>query len=238
MSKYEDIYKKILTNIENGEYKVGDILPGEFELMKIFDSSRDTIRKALLLLVQNGYIQKSKGRGSIVLDFNRYEFPVSGVVSFKELSNQMEEKVETEVVALEKIHPDQRMKDIFQMNQDDYIWFIQRVRRIDGEAVILDTDILDAQIIPHITEEIAKNSLYDYIENVLNLTIAYASKEITCQHVTGQDEQLLDMNHYDMVVNVDSYTNLDDARVFQFTSSRHRPDKFRFINFARRQKSV
>lgn len=238
MSKYEQIYHKILNKIESGEYAVGETLPGEFELMRLFDASRDTIRKSLLLLVQNGYIQKSQGRGSIVLDFNRYDFPVSGVVSFKELAAQMKEKVETEVICFEKTHPDERMRRIFQLRPDDDIWFIQRVRRINKEAVILDTDVLDAQIITDLTKEIAQDSLYQHIEGTLGLTIAYARKEITCQNINGQDEQTLDLRHHDMVVSVESYTYLDDARVFQYTSSRHRPDKFRFIEFARRQKQV
>ncbi len=238
MSKYEQIYHKILNKIESGEYAVGETLPGEFELMRLFDASRDTIRKSLLLLVQNGYIQKSQGRGSIVLDFNRYDFPVSGVVSFKELAAQMKEKVETEVICFEKTHPDERMRRIFQLRPDDDIWFIQRVRRINKEAVILDTDVLDAQIITDLTKEIAQDSLYHHIEGTLGLTIAYARKEITCQNINGQDEQTLDLRHHDMVVSVESYTYLDDARVFQYTSSRHRPDKFRFIEFARRQKQV
>ena len=67
---------------------------------------------------------------------------------------------------------------------------------------------------------------------------AYARKEITCQNINGQDEKFLDLRHHTMVVSVESYTYLDDARVFQYTSSRHRPDKFRFIEFARRQKQV
>lgn len=238
MSKYEQIYHKILNKIENGEYAVGETIPGEFELMRQFQASRDTIRKALLLLVQNGYIQKSQGRGSIVLDFNRYDFPVSGVVSFKELAEQMNQKVETRVVCFEKIHPDKRMQKLFQLRENDYIWFIQRVRLIDHEAVILDTDILSAEIISDLSEEIAADSLYRHIEQTLNLTIAYARKEITCQNINGQDEKFLDLHHHTMVVSVESYTYLDDARVFQYTSSRHRPDKFRFIEFARRQKQV
>lgn len=78
MSKYEAIYRDILGRIEQNLYAAGDTLPGEYELMKIYEASRDTIRKALLLLAQNGYIQKSKGRGSIVLDDSAmtFRFPV------------------------------------------------------------------------------------------------------------------------------------------------------------------
>ena len=192
--------------------------------MKIYEASRDTIRKALLLLAQNGYIQKSKGRGSIVLDRQRYDFPVSGVVSFKELADKMEQDVQTKVICLEKTHPDAR------------IWLVQRVRIIDHEAVILDTDILDASIIPELNEEILEQSLYSYIEETLHLKIAYAEKEITCQNVSGLDTKVLDMKQYDMVVNVESCSYLDDARIFQYTNARHRPDKFRFKDFARRVK--
>ena len=205
MSKYEAIYRDILGRIEQNIYNAGDTLPGEYELMKIYSASRDTVRKALLLLAQNGYIQKSKGRGSIVLDRQRYDFPVSGVISFH-------------------------------MDADAKIWLIQRVRFIDHEAVILDTDVLDAAIVPELNEDILKTSLYAYIEDTLHLKIAYAEKEITCQNVSGLDTKVLDMKQYDMVVNVESCTYLDDARIFQYTNSRHRPDKFRFKDFARRVK--
>lgn len=107
---------------------------------------------------------------------------------------------------------------------------------LNHEAVILDTDILDASIIPELNEEILEQSLYSYIEETLHLKIAYAEKEITCQNVSGLDTKVLDMKQYDMVVNVESCSYLDDARIFQYTNARHRPDKFRFKDFARRVK--
>lgn len=236
MSKYEAIYRDILGKIEQNLYTAGDTLPGEYELMKIYEASRDTIRKALLLLAQNGYIQKSKGRGSIILDRQRYEFPVSGVVSFKELADKTDQDVQTKVICLEKTHPDRRIQQIFHMDPQDEIWLVQRVRMIDHEAVILDTDVLDASIIPELNEDILKNSLYAYIEDTLHLKIAYAEKEITCQNVSGLDTKVLDMKQYNMIVNVESCSYLDDARIFQYTNARHRPDKFRFKDFARRVK--
>lgn len=236
--KYERVYEEIVALIENKTYVVGELLPGEFELMKQYEVSRDTIRKALSLLVQNGYIQKSKGRGSIVLDINRYDFPISGVISFKELQSSLGSNVYTKVVCLEKIKPDARIKDYLKLNDQNEVWMLQRVRYVDDEAVILDTDFINADIVPNLTMDIVSNSLYAYIENECQLKIAYANKEITCQKVTGMDMQLLDMKGYDMIVNVDSYTYLDDTRIFQFTSSRHRPDKFRFKDFARRIKKV
>lgn len=91
---------------------------------------------------------------------------------------------------------------------------IQRVRYIGDETVILDTDFVtdfvNAQIVPEITAEIAKDSLYEYIEDVMGLRITSANKEITCQSVSELNEQFLDLYGYNMVVNVESVTYLDE----------------------------
>lgn len=234
MTKYEELYHEVLQRIESGEFPVGEVIPKEFDLMEEYHCSRDTIRKSLQMLSQNGYIQKTKRKGSVVLDRKRYEFPVSGVISFKELASTMKGKVETIVTCCELITPDNTMMAALNITGEDKVWKVERVRKIDGERIILDLDILNASLIPDLTKEIAEDSLYHYIEHTLHLKIGYANKEITCETVSAHDLQLLDMHGFDMVVNVDSYTCLHDTRVFQFTRSRHRPDKFRFNDFARR----
>ena len=42
------------------------------------------------------------------------------------------------------------------------------------------------------------------------------------------------MKDFDLLVCVKSYTYLEDATLFQYTISKHRPDKFRFVEFARK----
>ena len=64
MTKYQKIYQDLLEKIKQGEIKAHTLLPSENELMKIYDASRDTIRKALNLLLNDGYIQKNKGKGA------------------------------------------------------------------------------------------------------------------------------------------------------------------------------
>lgn len=238
MAKYLEIYQTILSYIENGTYPANTLLPSENDLMKQYNVSRDTIRKSLTLLSQYGYIQKQHGLGSIVLDIHRFDFPVSGVVSFKELSPSLGSRVETDVIALVKTHPDRRMQEILQLKEEEYVWLLQRVRKIDGEAVILDTDFINTKFVPQLDSLHAKDSLYAYLEEELHLKISYAEKEITCLPKTNMDDRWLNMKGYDMIVNVESKTYLDNASIFQYTISRHRPDKFKFKEFARRIKAL
>ena len=86
------------------------------------------------------------------------------------------------------------------------------------------------------TREIAEQSIYAYLENDLKLNIAYAKKEFTIDHANDQDKILMDLGKDQQVVSVKSQVYLADGRHFQYTESRHKLDKFRFVDFAKRQK--
>lgn len=233
MSKYQMIYQELLDKIKQGELKANTYLPSENELMKQYEASRDTIRKALNLLLQNGYIQKNKGKGSLILDVNRIAFPVSGVTSFKELQKAMHGDVKTIVnIFLEESVSDELKENLYM--EEGNVYHVERIRQIDGERVIIDTDYLKADVVKGLNIEHAQNSLYEYIEGELGLKISFARKEITVIKATKREKELLDMLDYDLLVCVKSYTYLEDATLFQYTVSKHRPDKFRFVDFARR----
>ena len=102
-SKYRHLYKLLLDKIDRREYEPGDKLPAEGELMEAYGASRDTVRKALELLVQDGYIQKARGKAAEVLDKNKFNFPVSEIASFKEIYRFSDSKPNTIVENLEII---------------------------------------------------------------------------------------------------------------------------------------
>lgn len=108
------------------------------------------------------------------------------------------------------------------------------VNHFDGQRVILDKDYIPEKYVNHLTEAICEDSLYSYIEGELGFNIAYARKEITVQMANDEDKKCLDMKEFDMIVVIKSFTYLDDTSLFQYTESRHRPDKFKFVDFARR----
>ncbi|VNU47795.1 trehalose operon repressor [Streptococcus pneumoniae] len=75
-----------------------------------------------------------------------------------------------------------------------------------------------------------------YIENGLKLLIDYAQKEITIDHSSDRDKILMDIGKDPYVVSIKSKVYLQDGRQFQFTESRHKLEKFRFVDFAKRKK--
>ncbi|GAE37014.1 trehalose operon repressor [Halalkalibacter akibai] len=235
-NKFQIIYDDLAEKIQKGQIPANDLLPSENELALDYQASRETIRKALKLLSEHGFIQKIQGKGSVVLEINKINFPISGLVSFHELAEKLGKRAKTTVVSLSEQLMDETMKAEFQSKDLEAVWKLIRVRTIDEERIILDKDFLLSSLVPGLTSEIGERSIYAYIENELGLTISFAQKEITVEVPTEEDYQLLDLNDYNMVVVVKSHVYLDDVTLFQYTESRHRPDKFRFVDFARRQR--
>ncbi|MET3319403.1 UNVERIFIED_ORG: GntR family trehalose operon transcriptional repressor [Peribacillus simplex] len=234
-NKFMKIYENISKQILDGRLIAGDMLPSENELAESHSASRETIRKALKMLSEDGYIHKVQGKGSIVLEMKRLDFPVSGLVSFKELTQKMGERAKTYVETFEKINASPALQEALKQTEDELVWKVIRVREIDGERIILDKDFLAEKYVPLLTIDICRKSIYEYLEEDLGLSIGFAKKEITIEEPTKEDRKLLDLEGFHSIVVVKSHVYLDNASLFQFTESRHRPDKFRFVDFARRK---
>ncbi|MDQ0254752.1 GntR family trehalose operon transcriptional repressor [Evansella vedderi] len=232
--KYLKVYDELVQLIQSGKLKAQTKLPSENDLAEQYDTTRETIRKALKLLSEHGYIQKIQGKGSIILDINKFNFPISGLVSFKELASKMGQRARTHLVKLASADPTDYIKEQLQLDGSETIWEVIRVREMDGENVILDKDYLNKKLIPDLTVRVCENSIYEYIESELGLVISFAKKEITVEEATDEDKKLLDLEGFSSIVVVKNHVYLDDTSLFQYTESRHRPDKFRFVDFARR----
>ncbi|TLS35859.1 trehalose operon repressor [Pseudalkalibacillus caeni] len=235
-NKYMIVYNELAEQIKNGKLKPGIKLPSEHELSSEYHTSRETIRKALTLLSQNGFIQKIKGKGSVVLDVTKYDFPVSGLVSFKEISQRMNMEYKTHVEELELIVPDEYIRDQLDLSKKDKVWKVVRVREINKERIILDKDYFNKKFVPSLTKDICEDSIYNYLENELKVNISFAKKEIVVEEATDEDRQLMDLNDYEHIVVVRNYVYLKDTSLLEYTESRHRLDKFKFVDFARREK--
>jgi len=238
MNKFFDIYMDLKKKIEQSEFEAGSLLPSEKILSEFYEVSRETTRKALTLLLEGGYIQKKQGKGSIVLDIHRFNFPVSGLISFKELQDSQSIPNETIVIKNKIETIPESLAGALNVNPDQKVISLVRLRKIAGEVIILDKDYLLHDIVSQIPSAAAENSIYDYLENVLHLTISYAKKEFVVEPVTREDRKLMNLKDDTHVVVVRSEVYLEDTRLFQYTESRHRLDRFKFVEFARRKHSL
>lgn len=68
LSKYQQVIEWVRKRMQNGELSAGDRLESENELSAFFGISRQTIRHALELLVQEGVLERRQGSGTYIKD--------------------------------------------------------------------------------------------------------------------------------------------------------------------------
>ena len=59
MPKYEQAYYTLINRLKSNRYPVGSRIPTEGDLAQQFSMSRVTIRHALDMLVQDGYVEQT-----------------------------------------------------------------------------------------------------------------------------------------------------------------------------------
>lgn len=69
----DDMYAQILLQLSTGRYNIGDRLPTEKELAKMFNVSRPVVREALKHLQNDGLIDARRGSGTFVLRLPPHE---------------------------------------------------------------------------------------------------------------------------------------------------------------------
>lgn len=234
--KYDDIYRDLEQAILERRWLPGETLPTEEALARQYQVSRETVRKAQALLVENGFIFKKQRRGSVVLDVRPLQIEGAGLHSFTELQKDRQLLTHTKVLKNEKgILPD-RFASLCPAAGSTEVIVLERIRAIRHEAVIFDRDYFFCQWVPAIPADVAEGSIYDYLENSLALPIGYATKTVTVDPVGEDERQHLDLHGDSHVVTIRSAVYLEDASLFQLHESTQRVDTFQMVDFARRNK--
>ncbi|EJW19652.1 trehalose operon repressor [Paenibacillus alvei] len=232
---YMTIYEDIKGKIASGEYASGTKLPSEHEFCVIYDTSRGTIRNALDLLVEEGLVNRQPGKGVYVLDNNAITFSFGGLVSFKEASESSGQKFLTTVPYFEEITITNKLHERTKLPLGETAYCLHRVRELGGERIILDINYFLKEKVEGLTKEIAERSIYDYIEQQLGHKIGFAQRVIQVEPATAKDREHLIMKSYGFVVVVKNYVYMHDGSLFEYTESRHHPERFVFTDFARRR---
>ena len=235
MSKYKKVYQDIKKKIEDQVWSTGQALPTENELMEIYSYSKDTIRKALSLLEMEGYIQKKQGKSSIVIEHGLMkEQYLSEIKTAGELNKRSKHQIQTELTSLYIVQGQDDLMSTFEVDDKVDFYRVSRVRLIDGERLEYEISYFDRRVVPYLSKEIAESSIYRYLEEELKLTISHSRREISFRFANEEENQLMDLADYEMVVVVTSVTYLSNGQAFQYGTISYRPDKVSFVSMAKR----
>ncbi|MDD2981512.1 MAG: trehalose operon repressor [Hespellia sp.] len=237
-AKYNIIYDNLRGKIEEEEYEFQSMLPSEHQLVEEYECSRNTVRRAIKQLADKGYVQSIHGKGVQIIyqPMEQAEFLLSGIESLKEAVARNNQKYVTKVICFTELTVDKKISRRTSFPEGAKIYYIQRVRYIDGEALIIDHNYFLKSVVRDLTREIAEKSVYEYMEGPLGESIVTTKRKLTVEMITELDAKCVDMKGYNCMAVVSSHTFNAEGVMFEYTQSRHRPDKFVFYDQAQRVK--
>lgn len=231
MFKYEMIAEDIQNRIQTGEYHADEKLPQEMELCRQYEASRITIREALDLLVYRGLITRRRGAGTYVKAITGEKSDSEGFAKsqqFGDFSGDMKgRKVESEISEFSLLRVPGHVAEKLQVPDTAFVCYICRVRSVDGEPHVVEYTYMPTDFITGITEDVVRGSIYEYIEEKLKLKIKSAHRTVRADMPTEQERKWLGIGEASMpVLEVEQTAYLDDGRIFEYSKSRHRADRF------------
>lgn len=238
-SIYETIYRDLKQKIENDVFAYQELLPPENTLIQTYHCSRNTLRRAVARLVSDGYVQTMQGKGvrNIYQPAAQTAFTIGEIESFRESAARNGHRPLTKVLIFTEFAIDEKQAAYTGFPVGAEIYYIQRLHYLDGMPLILNHNYFLKEAAFGLTAEIAEQSVYQYLENTLHMTIVNSKRIMTVEKMTQIDEKYLMMNaeDYNCMAVISSQTYNSDGVMFEYTQSRHRPDYFRFYDNAVRK---
>ena len=182
LPRYRKLYESLRQRIEKGVYKIGDLLPSENELCAVHNMTRPTVRKALDMLMHEGYILKHQGLGSIV----QGKPTGIGILSFSGTTSAIgQQNLKTRII----IKPSIRTWDhafgfeITELEKEVGCIYFERLRLVNDKPIFYDTTMLPNINLPRFTSrQFEDKSLFDILRQNYQIQVLGGEQKIYATH--------------------------------------------------------
>lgn len=165
---YQQLADIIRNSIVSGELKFGDKIPTEVELSEKYNVSRITVRTAISELVELGFLVKKQGKGTFV-SRPKVQRKIEHLSSFTAACEASGLKVTNEIIKREVVEPELDDKKDLELDDDDKVIYIQRLRYTGGEPLMLENNYFSFNRFNFLLKEDLSGSLYELLRKKYNI---------------------------------------------------------------------
>jgi len=175
---YHQLYTLLQDRIRTAEWKPGDMIPPESELVDRFKISRVTVRKVLDMLVTEGLLIRERGRGSFVAH-PKLEHGMTRIVSFTDDMKQRGLTPRTRIIFTGLVPAPAEIAERLKIPVGEELARIDRLRLADGEPMCVEESFLVHRYIPGILNyDFTVNSLREIKEKIYGIRWSRAMQTI------------------------------------------------------------
>ncbi len=183
---YVQLKNKLLHDIKQ-RYAPGDLLPPESALIRTYNVSRITVRKAIEELAREDIVIKKQGKGTFVKE-HKVVFDANYIGSLTQRLAQQKRKLETQNLTftlLTKDHP------ALEMLRSKKVLRIERVRILEEVPFAIMTNYIVESLVPDLEEKFTNQSLYSLLSKEYGIQLHHAVETIEAKGADEREATLL-----------------------------------------------
>ena len=224
---YSQLINVVKRYISAGLLVPGDLLPSETEMIKNFGVSRSTVRQAMGALEDEGLVIRKRGRGTFVAE-PEMKRKTENIWSFTSEVRAMGKQPSSTLISFELITPTLDIVSKLDLARADVkVYKFTRIRRVDGEPLMLETSYYPEYVYPGLTrEQLEAHSMYSLLYEA-GIVPGTAEDSYEVVRLSREDAELLQCKRSNIGFFHQRRCETDGGEVFEFTQSLIRGDRVR-----------
>ncbi|MCF6334569.1 MAG: GntR family transcriptional regulator [Spirochaetales bacterium] len=233
---YYQICEIIRDEIATLSLQPGELLPSETELIKRFNVSRATVRKALDALAAEGVVYRLQGKGTFVSD-KRIGQELTALTGFVEDMLELGFTPSSQLLKTDQVAASSIVAKQLNLSPGDMVTYIERLRLADNIPLSFDTTWLPDSI----GQKIVSNDLniypiYSLLEDKYNIILDEANYKVDASTAEGEIADLLQIQPGDPIFVITRTAYTTEKLPIDYEKLYYRADRISFsMHFDRKR---
>lgn len=225
---YRQVYKKLKEGLQNNLYPVGSMLPIESEIEKQFGVSRTTVRKAISMLINEGFLRTNQGKGTEVLD-PVVSQKLNSISSVTESLIAKGFTITCQGMRITKEPASEKIAEALEIKTGQEVYKLERLQNANGIPFAIMTNYLRPSVVPNFeTHENKFSGLYKFLEQEYGIVLKSAVERISAVSSNFMESQLLHIPTGSPLLLSKRVTSTESGP-FEYSIIKLIPDKYEFI---------
>jgi GntR family transcriptional regulator len=225
---HHQVFRDLSAALDGNEWEPGERMPTERDLAERYGCSLITVRHAMGELVREGRIERTRGRGTFVLQ-PRIDRDIAGSMSFAEEMQRRGLDAATRLITGHIEPAGNVVAGLLGLNTDAPVVYLERVRLGGGEPLILEQARLPAERFPGLLAfDFEHRSLYDILAERYATRVVRARESVEPVGMRAREAKLLGVPTRSLALQIDGVAFAADGSPVEAARSFVRGDRTRY----------
>lgn len=233
--KYQELVDSLIRYIEDDQLEGSDQLPTVADLMLTFDVSKSTVVRSLKILEDRGIIYQRRGSGFFIREKHQRNNYFPFFHQHGHSRDVADFPYERKVLKVTITKANKNVAFNLKLKPGDGVYLVNRLSYHDNQPFVFEESYFKLDSIPHLSEEIAADSIFDYLKRKLKFKFGFTDTFLNLTKATDYVAECLELeDQSSSIFHFEDIYHLSDGTPIVYSNMYYHPDKSKFYIYGNR----